>query len=52
MRAVAAYRAAREITTAAGIVNRALRLFDALAAADVNGILQAVRPAVRGEAGE
>ncbi len=36
--AVTAYRAARAITTAPGIVQRALRLFDALAVADAAGI--------------
>ena len=41
-----AYRAARKITSAAGIVQDALMLFDALAAADIDNLLDAVRPAV------
>ena len=44
--AAAAYRAARAITTAPGIVQRAVRLFDALAAADAAGFLAPVRAAV------
>ena len=39
--AVAAYRAARAVTKAPGIVQRALRLFDALAQADAHGVLAA-----------
>ena len=46
--AVTAYHAARAITTAPGIVQRALRLFDALAVADTAGILAPVREAVTG----
>ncbi len=43
------YRAARAITSAAGIVGRALRLFDALAVVDEAGILAGVRDAIAGE---
>ena len=46
--AIAAYRRAREITTAPGLVARALRLFDALAVADADGLLAGVREAVAG----
>ncbi|RIK40647.1 MAG: hypothetical protein DCC55_14325 [Chloroflexi bacterium] len=46
--AIAAYRAARAATVAPGIVGRALRLFDALAVADVDGVLAPVRPVVAG----
>jgi tetratricopeptide (TPR) repeat protein len=45
--AIAAYRAARAIT-AAGIVGRALRLHDALAVLDTNGLLAEVRAALQG----
>ena len=47
--ACAAFRAARVITSAAGVVSQALALFDALAAADDGGVLDAVRPAAAGE---
>jgi tetratricopeptide (TPR) repeat protein len=47
--AVAAYRAARAITKATGIVQRVLRLFDALAQADKHGVLAPVRAAAAGE---
>jgi len=47
--AVAAYRAARAITSAPGIVARALQLFDALAAVDDAGLLAGVRAAATGE---
>jgi len=47
--AIAAYRAARAINQDAGIVKRVLRLFDALAVVDINGILRDVRPAAAGE---
>jgi len=51
--AATAFRAARVITSAAGIVGQVLGLFDALAAADDGGVLAAVRPAAVGEtAGE
>ena len=46
--AVAAYRAARAITKATGIVQRVLRLFDALAQADNHGVLAPVRAAAAG----
>jgi tetratricopeptide (TPR) repeat protein len=46
--AVTVFRAARAITSADGITNRALVLFDALAAADRSGILAPIRPAVQG----
>ena len=44
-----AFRAARTITKAKGIVRRVLRLFDALAVADTNGMLKDVRGVVAGE---
>ena len=47
--AVAAYRAARAITKATGIVQRVLRLFDALAQADNHGVLAPVRAAAAGD---
>ena len=47
--AVEAYRAARAITKAEGIGMAAMRLFDALAIADVEGKLMVVRSAVGGE---
>ena len=46
--AVAAYRAARAINSDAGIVGRVLRLFDALAQADEDGVLADVRAAAGG----
>lgn len=46
--AMEAYRSARAITSAAGIVARALLLFDALAVADSTGVLAAVRAVVAG----
>jgi len=44
--AIEAYRAARTITSAAGIVQDALMLFDALAADDTANLLAPVRPTV------
>ncbi len=44
-----AFRAARAITKAKGIVGRVLRLFDALAVADTNGVLKDVRAVAAGE---
>jgi len=44
--AIAAYRAARAINSAVGVARRALRLFDALALADTEGVLAAVRTAI------
>jgi tetratricopeptide (TPR) repeat protein len=46
--AQAAYRAARAVTSDAGIVREGLQLFDALAQADSEGLLAAVRPAAAG----
>jgi hypothetical protein len=46
--AIAAYRAAREINKDAGFVKWVLRLFDALAVMDTDGILRDVRPAASG----
>ena len=46
--AATAFRAARAVTSAAGIVGQVLELFDMLAAADDGGILAAVRPAAAG----
>ena len=42
------FRAARTITSADGIVRQTLALFDALAAADRDGILAAIRPDAEG----
>jgi hypothetical protein len=47
--AVAAYRAARAVAKAKGIVQRVLRLFDAFAQADHHGVLAPVRAAADGE---
>jgi tetratricopeptide (TPR) repeat protein len=47
--AIEAYRAAREVTSAAGIVGRAVRLFDALAVLDTSGLLTSVCAAAAGE---
>ena len=44
-----AYQAARAINRDAGIVRRALRLFDALAVVDAEGLLKEVRAAAAGE---
>jgi tetratricopeptide (TPR) repeat protein len=44
-----AYKAARTLTSDAGIVTRALRLFDALAQADTGGTLASVRSYAAGE---
>ena len=44
-----AFRAARAITSAAGIVGQVLRLFDALAQADMTGMLAEVRAEIAGE---
>ncbi len=41
--AKAAYQKARSINADAGVVRRALRLFDALAVADEKGVLKGVR---------
>jgi tetratricopeptide (TPR) repeat protein len=46
--ATTAFVAAREITSADGIINQTLALFDVLAAADHGGILADIRPAVTG----
>ena len=46
--AIAAFRAARAITSADGIVKQVLVLFDALAAADYGGMLAGIRPAAEG----
>jgi tetratricopeptide (TPR) repeat protein len=43
------FRAARTVTSADGIVNAALALFNALAATDTAGILTRVRPALKGD---
>jgi len=45
----AAFRAARAITSAAGVVHKALQLFDALALGDESHLLADVRPAAAGE---
>ena len=47
--AIAAFRAARAITTAPGIVARTLRLLDAIAASDTTGLLTAARAAAHGD---
>jgi tetratricopeptide (TPR) repeat protein len=47
--AIEAFRAARAITQAKGIVGRVVRLFDALAVADRAGVLAGVRVAAAGE---
>jgi hypothetical protein len=47
--AIEAYRAARALCKDVGIVNRVLRLFDALAVVDEKGILAEVRKAAAGE---
>jgi hypothetical protein len=47
--AIAASRAARAINRDAGIVGRVLRLLDALAPADTEGVLAGVREAAAGE---
>ena len=47
--AIAAFRAARAITSADGIIKQVLALFDALAAADHGGILAGIRPAAEGK---
>jgi tetratricopeptide (TPR) repeat protein len=47
--AAAAFRAARAITSAPGVVSQAIGLFDVLAAAGDGGVLAAVRPAAAGE---
>jgi tetratricopeptide (TPR) repeat protein len=48
--ASAAFRTARAITCAAGIVRRTLRLFDHLATGDADHVLDPVRPAAAGHA--
>lgn len=48
-KAIEAYRAARVLCKDVGIVNRVLRLFEALAVADEKGILAEVRKAAAGE---
>jgi len=50
--AKSAYRAARKITTAKGIVGRVLQLFDALAVADTAGVLAGVRDVAAGKESE
>jgi len=47
--ATAAFRAARAITSADGIIKQTQTLFDALAAADRDGILNRIRPAAEGK---
>lgn len=47
--AIEAYRAAREVTSAAGIVGRTVRLFEALAVLNTTGLLAGVREAAAGE---
>ena len=46
--AKAAYKAARAVTSDAGIVRDVLQRFDALAQADTDGILAEVRPVAAG----
>lgn len=46
--AVTAYRLAYQANSSAGLVALALRLFDALAVADLDGRLGAIRPAITG----
>jgi len=48
-KAATVFQAARAVTTADGITNRTLALFDALAAADRGGVLAPTRPAARGQ---
>ena len=48
----AAFRAARAITSAAGVVRKVLQLFDALALADESRVLADIRPAAAGESAE
>ena len=48
--AIAAFRAARGITSADGVVAQVLALFDALAAADQGGLLAGIRPVAAGTA--
>src|SRR6266567_3753005 len=50
--AAAAFRAARAITSADGIVRATLALFDALAAADRDDILAGIRPEAAGRDGD
>jgi tetratricopeptide (TPR) repeat protein len=50
--AATAFRAARAITSADGIVGQTLALFNALAATDRAGILTGVRPALKGDTDE
>ena len=47
--AIATYRVARDINKDTGIVKRVLRLFDALAVVDTEGLLLDVRSAAAGE---
>ena len=47
--ATAAFRAARAITSAEGIVRRTLAVFNALAAADPGDVLAEIRPAAEGK---
>ena len=47
--ATAAFRAARAITSADGLVKQVLALFDVLAVADDDGILAGIRPAAAGQ---
>ena len=46
---MAAHRTARAINKDAGVVKRVLRLFDALAVVDTDGILRDVRQVAAGE---
>jgi tetratricopeptide (TPR) repeat protein len=48
----AAFRAARAITSAAGVVHRVLQLFDALALGDESRVLVDIRPAAAGESAQ
>jgi len=50
--AIAAFRAARAICSAEGIVSRVLALFDVIAAADDAGILAGIRPEAAGRRSE
>jgi len=47
--AIACYRQSRAISKAEGLVRQSLRLFDALAAADSDGVLRTVRPVATGD---
>lgn len=49
--ATAAFRAARAVTSAEGIISRTLALFDVLAAADSGHVLAGIRPEIAGRPG-